>query len=48
MGPFDSILLATGRATAITNLGLDQAGIAVDKAGYVEVDGAWFTLLAEQ
>lgn len=42
VGPFDSVLLATGRATAITNLGLEQAGIAVDKQGYVEVDGAWF------
>ena len=41
VGPFDSVLLATGRATAITTLGLDQAGITVDGQGYVQVDGAF-------
>jgi len=37
-GPFDTLLLATGRSTAITNLGLEGAGIETDKAGYVQVD----------
>ncbi len=40
VGPFDSILVATGRSTAITGLGLDAAGIETDKQGYVLVDGA--------
>jgi pyruvate/2-oxoglutarate dehydrogenase complex dihydrolipoamide dehydrogenase (E3) component len=44
LGPFDAVLMATGRATAITGLGLDQAGISVDKQGYVQVDGALFFL----
>ncbi len=38
VGPFDSILFATGRSTAITGLALDQAGVDTNKYGYIEVD----------
>ena len=38
VGPFDTLLMATGRSTAITSLGLEGAGIGTDKGGYVQVD----------
>ncbi|HEX6448826.1 MAG TPA: FAD-dependent oxidoreductase [Trebonia sp.] len=36
---YDRLLVATGRAPRTTGLGLDKAGVAVDGAGYVTVDG---------
>jgi len=38
VGPFDTLLLATGRSTAITTLGLEGVGVETDKGGYVQVD----------
>lgn len=38
VGPFDTVLLATGRVTAIDSLGLAEAGVETDKRGYVLVD----------
>lgn len=38
VGPFDALLLATGRTTAITTLDLEGVGVETDKGGYVQVD----------
>jgi len=38
VGPFDTLLLATGRSTAISTLGLEGVGVETDKGGYVQVD----------
>lgn len=37
-GPFDELIWAIGRQPATPNLGLDAAGVAVDRGGYVPVD----------
>jgi glutathione reductase (NADPH) len=37
-GAFDAVLFATGRQPNTAGLGLEEAGIALDPAGYVQVD----------
>lgn len=37
-GPFDVVILATGRRPNTAGLGLEQAGVALDDQGYVAVD----------
>ncbi|HEX8157037.1 MAG TPA: dihydrolipoyl dehydrogenase [Solirubrobacteraceae bacterium] len=41
----DYLVIAAGRAPDVEGLGLEQAGIALTKAGLVEVDGAMHTSL---
>ncbi len=36
--PFDRILVATGRVSTASQLGLDQAGVTVDERGWVQVN----------
>ncbi len=38
--PFDRLLVALGRTPRIAGLGLEAAGVRLDKRGYVAVDGA--------
>jgi glutathione reductase (NADPH) len=38
--PFDSLLFATGRVPSTASLGVEQAGVALDEHGFVQVD-AW-------
>ncbi len=38
LGPFDALVWAIGRAPSTHELGLDQAGVALDRHGYVHVD----------
>jgi glutathione reductase (NADPH) len=37
-GPFDVVILATGRRPSTSGLGLEQAGVALDRKGHVAVD----------
>lgn len=42
----DAVLIATGRRPFTQGLGLAEAGVVLDKAGRVEVDGHWQTSVA--
>src|SRR5882757_1520347 len=42
----DVVLIATGRKPYTANLGLEEAGVALDKLGRVEIDGHYKTNVA--
>jgi glutathione reductase (NADPH) len=38
LGPFECVLMATGRKADVESMGLQRAGVALDKQGHVVVD----------
>jgi glutathione reductase (NADPH) len=47
LGPFDAVIWAIGREPLSAGLGLERAGIALDTAGFVQVDRLQQTSLAQ-